>query len=58
MPIVHDLAHFVQDANYEDLSDQAVRQLKIRVLDSLGCAVEALDGEPIRALREHLAASE
>jgi len=55
MPIVDDLAHFVRDASYDDLSDEAAQQLKIRVLDSLGCAIGALDGEPIRALRRHLA---
>ncbi len=55
MPIVHDLSDFVDRAAYDDLSDAAERQLKVRVLDSLGCAIGALNGEPIRALREHLA---
>jgi len=55
MPIVHQLAQFVKDASYEDLSEGAAQQLKIRVLDSLGCAIGALDGAPIRALRKHLA---
>lgn len=55
MPIVDQLADFVQSASYEDLSDDAAQQLKIRVLDSLGCAIGALDGEPIRALQKHLA---
>ena len=55
MPIVHDLAQFVHDAAYGDLSDAAQRQLKVRVLDALGCAIGALDGGPIRALRAHLA---
>ncbi len=55
MPIVHDLSDFVDRAAYADLSDAAERQLKVRVLDSLGCAIGALNGEPIRALREHLA---
>ncbi len=55
MPIVHDLARFVEGAAYDDLSEEAARQLKIRVLDSLGCAIGALDGGPIRALRAHLA---
>ena len=54
MPIVDQLARFVQDAAYEDLSDSAAQQLKIRVLDSLGCAIGALDGAPIHALRAHL----
>ncbi len=54
MPIVQDLAAFVDDAAYGDLSNAAKKQLKVRVLDSLGCAIGALDGEPIHALREHL----
>ena len=55
MAIVHELAQFVAERSFEDLSDVAVRELKVRVLDSLGCAIGALDGEPIRMLREHLA---
>ena len=55
MPIVHELAQFVHGASYDDLSDEAAQQLKIRVLDSLGCAIGALEGEPIRALRKHVA---
>ncbi len=55
MPIVHNLAQFVNDATYSNLSDEATQQLKVRVLDSLGCAIGALGGEPIRALRTHLA---
>jgi 2-methylcitrate dehydratase len=54
MTHVQQLAQFVHDASYADLSDEAEQQLKVRVLDSLGCAVGALDGEPIRALRAHL----
>jgi 2-methylcitrate dehydratase len=54
MPIVDDLAQFVRDASYDDLSEEAAQQLKVRVLDSLGCAIGALDGEPVRALRKHL----
>lgn len=55
MAIVHELAEFVVDRSFDDLSEAAVRELKVRVLDSLGCAIGALDGEPIRMLREHLA---
>jgi 2-methylcitrate dehydratase len=51
---VERLAAFVVQAAYEDLSQEACRELKIRVLDSLGCAIGALGGEPIRMLREHL----
>ena len=45
------LAAFVARASYNDLSEAARRQLKIRVLDGLGCAIGALRGEPIRLLR-------
>lgn len=47
------LAEFVAGASYEDLSDAAVRALKIRILDSLGCAIGALGAEPVRIIREH-----
>ena len=55
MAYVQQLAQFVDAAAYSDLSDTAEQQLKVRVLDSLGCAIGALNGEPIRALRTHLA---
>lgn len=48
------LAAFVVRASYDDLSEAARAQLKIRVLDGLGCAIGALDGEPIRILRRHI----
>lgn len=52
--LVEQLAAFAVRASYDDLSDQAREQLKIRVLDSLGCALGALDGEPIAMLRAHV----
>src|SRR5215470_13499715 len=48
------LAAFVVRASYEDLSETARRQLKIRILDSLGCAIGALEGEPIKSLRAQI----
>ncbi|MDN5696599.1 MAG: MmgE/PrpD family protein [Rubrobacter sp.] len=48
------LAEFVARAAYEDLSESAMRTLKIRVLDSLGCAIGALGAEPVRMIREHI----
>src|SRR4051812_2564213 len=50
---VERLAAFVVSARYEDLSAAARQALKVRVLDSIGCAIGALDGEPIVALRAH-----
>ena len=48
------LAQFVVRASYDDLSPTARQQLKIRVLDALGCALGALDGEPMRLIRAQL----
>ncbi|HKK28643.1 MAG TPA: MmgE/PrpD family protein [Gemmatimonadota bacterium] len=51
MTHVQELARFVTGAELDDLSDGALEQLKIRVLDSLGCAIGAVEGEPVRAVR-------
>lgn len=48
MPIACELAEFVVNQSFEDLSSRAKSELKIRVLDSLGCAIGALGEEPIR----------
>lgn len=48
------LARFVVGASYSDLSEHARDQLKLRILDSLACAIGALEGEPVRILRTHL----
>jgi 2-methylcitrate dehydratase len=48
------LATFVTQASYDDLSGAARLQLKIRVLDALGCAIGALAGEPIRLIRQQI----
>lgn len=52
MTHVEQLAAFVARASHADLSAPARDQLKIRVLDALGCAIGALDGEPIRMIRQ------
>lgn len=49
--IVHDLAKFVNLASFYDLSEAAAKQLKIRLLDSLGTAIGAIEGPPIQAIR-------
>ncbi|WP_376797042.1 MmgE/PrpD family protein [Thermogemmatispora sp.] len=54
MTLVEELANFVVRSSYEDLSDEARRELKIRVLDSLGCAIGALEGRPLAILREQI----
>jgi len=54
MTHVQELAQYVANARYDACSSAARQQLKVRVLDSLGCAIGALAGEPILMLRAHL----
>jgi 2-methylcitrate dehydratase len=54
MTCARNLAAFVCRSAYEDLSETAREQLKIRILDSLGCAVGAVEGEPVRIIRQYL----
>ena len=51
MTHARELASFVAGATFGDLSEDALRELKIRVLDSLGCAIGAVAGEPVRMIR-------
>lgn len=50
--IVQELAHFVTNSAFNDLSEEAIDQLKIRLLDSLGTAIGAVEGPPVQAIRE------
>ncbi|HYL43766.1 MAG TPA: MmgE/PrpD family protein [Ktedonobacteraceae bacterium] len=54
MTQVEQLAAFVVRMTYEDLSEEARQQLKIRILDALGCAIGALEGPPIKMLSAQL----
>lgn len=54
MTEVDQLAAFVVQTTYEDLSEEARQQLKIRVLDALGCAIGALEGPPVKKVRAAL----
>lgn len=56
MTEVQDLARFVERARLQDMSVAALGQLKIRVLDTLGVGIAALDAAPIGAIRKLLAA--
>jgi 2-methylcitrate dehydratase len=51
MTIVERLGAFAAGASYDALSEVAREQLKIRVLDSLACAIGALEGDPVRMVR-------
>jgi 2-methylcitrate dehydratase len=55
MTAVERLAEFAVSAPYEELSETARQQLKIRILDALGCAIGAVDGEPTQMIRKNIA---
>lgn len=52
--MVEQLADFVVDARWEDISPEARAALKVRILDSLGCALGALDARPVALVRAQL----
>jgi 2-methylcitrate dehydratase len=54
MTEVERLAEFVVRADYAAISQAARQQLKLRVLDSLGCAIGALAAAPVRAVGSQL----
>ncbi|HKV56873.1 MAG TPA: MmgE/PrpD family protein [Ktedonobacteraceae bacterium] len=54
MTQVEQLANFVARMTYADLSEEARQQLKIRILDALGCATGALEGPPIQMIRAQI----
>jgi 2-methylcitrate dehydratase len=51
---VEQLAEFVCRSRWEDISEPAREQLKLRVLDSLGVALGALNGDPVAMVREQV----
>ena len=57
MELVRRLAEFVARASVQDLSPDTRLQLKIRILDALGCALGALDGNPVQRVRDYVTAS-
>jgi 2-methylcitrate dehydratase len=52
MTHVERIAQFATRASFDALSLKAREQIKIRILDSLGCAIGALEGRPIRRIRK------
>lgn len=50
---VSKLAQFVAAADQRSMSHEAREELKKRILDSLGVAIGALDGEPLGYIRTH-----
>src|SRR6266851_3216627 len=53
--VIEDVARWVVDLRYEDLPPNVVARAKRVVFDSLGCALGAIDAEPVRIARQAIA---
>ncbi|MEM1341263.1 MAG: MmgE/PrpD family protein [Pseudomonadota bacterium] len=51
--LVRQLGRFVAAADHAAMSHEAREELKKRILDTIGVAIGALEGEPIKMIREH-----
>jgi len=51
---VEQMATFASGARFESLGLDTRQQLKIRILDALGCGIGALDGGPIKMIRGYI----
>jgi len=51
---VEQMAIFASGARFESLGLDTRQQLKIRILDALGCGIGALDGGPIKMIRGYI----
>ena len=60
MSLAHKIAEFACDTAYEDLSSEAIHEVKRRLIDSMGCAMGAWLAEPAKIARNlaSLSASE
>ncbi|MDE2474808.1 MAG: MmgE/PrpD family protein [Alphaproteobacteria bacterium] len=54
-PLAEDIARWLVELRYEDLPANVVTTAKRVTLDTLGCALGALDAEPVRAARRVIA---
>ncbi len=54
MTEVQQLARFVTTRKIEDVSEEAREALKIRLLDSIACAIGAMEGTPVKMIRNQI----
>src|SRR5919201_151006 len=54
MTQVEQLADFIVNASFTDISGFAVRELKTRVLDALACALGALGNDLMRLIKDQI----
>lgn len=51
--MVRQLGRFVSESDHKTMSHESREELKKRILDTIGVAIGALEGEPIKMIREH-----
>lgn len=54
MKKVEELAQYVTQVRFEDLTPETIQALKIRILDSLGCGIGALQSPVVKKLKQQL----
>jgi 2-methylcitrate dehydratase len=54
MTRVREMAEWLVQRRFEDLSAEALDQMKLRVADAMGCAIGAQRGVPVTKIREQL----
>src|SRR5262245_50829915 len=52
VPLASRLADYAQALRYEDLDEATIERVKTHVIDTLGCAIGALNERPVRICRE------
>jgi 2-methylcitrate dehydratase len=55
-PLANRLADYAHGLRYEDLDEATIERVKTHVIDTLGCAISALNERPVRICREIAAA--
>jgi 2-methylcitrate dehydratase len=54
MTVLEEMAEFIVGSTVESLSPARRLTLKVRILDSLGCAIGALGADPVRYVRQYV----
>jgi 2-methylcitrate dehydratase len=52
LTLARELGEYVRTVRYRDLGSETVREIKRRIVDSLGCAIGAFDARPVRIARQ------
>src|SRR5271154_6498817 len=56
-PLAARLAAYADSLRYDDLDNATVEQVKVHLIDSLGCGLAAFDEKPVRICRDVVLAS-